>query len=437
MATINSLIDWEYSDEEYEYNKAINDKLDFKVDDVEKMKQEIENLKDALIAVNAILKTKQQQHANDVKMYELKVEEIKMFCNEYFEKLVNEHDAKLKQLDDDYDDNLKKLQEYRDQPLPRTASMQCQTSFPRTVKCPGDGNEADDEKDEEADRVEIVQLKQKVAELTFANNRYHHAVSFCTLCTSEYDDASNDSSVDLFTASTPKPHDLSSSGPVLVGSVAPPLQDKQRKKDQAYICRLLKIINKLEVKYSIPEHKRKARLFKRKKRENSIIPKEFSTIFHVLSAPEPDVNVLEPYPQVKWNDVRFKPALPNPELCAIHSCSEDPKFYQDQEDFPSTFKRWAPHSFGTLPGFKTSLGIVAVPAKPVSGYVYCPDDRKWVIYAEPRSLAPASRGTRKGRTGTSLLRRRKGQERDEERPGEKKEKKTTLLPAAIFPHLVV
>ena len=42
MAAINSLIDWEYSDEEYEYNNAVDDKLDFKVDDVEKMKQEIE-----------------------------------------------------------------------------------------------------------------------------------------------------------------------------------------------------------------------------------------------------------------------------------------------------------------------------------------------------------------------------------------------------------
>ena len=111
-----------------------------------------------------------------------------MFCNEYVEKLVNDHKAKLKQLDEDYDDNLKKLQEYRDQPLPRTASIQCQTSFPRTVKCSGDGNEADDEKDEAVDeaqdRVEIVQLKQKVAELTFTNNRYHLALSNCTLCPS-------------------------------------------------------------------------------------------------------------------------------------------------------------------------------------------------------------------------------------------------------------
>ena len=99
MAAINSLIDWDYSDEEYEYNNAINDKLDFKVDDEEKMKQEIENLKDALIAVNATLKTEQQQHANDVKMYESKIEEVKMFFNECFERLVNDQEAILKQLD--------------------------------------------------------------------------------------------------------------------------------------------------------------------------------------------------------------------------------------------------------------------------------------------------------------------------------------------------
>ena len=134
MAAINSLFDWKYSGEEYDNDDANDDVLDYKVDDVQKMKQEIKNLKDALLSVNATLKTEQQQHAKDVEKYESYIEELKMFCNDYFEKLVNEHDAKLKQLDDDYDDNLKKLQEYRDQPLPRTASIQCQTSFPRTVK---------------------------------------------------------------------------------------------------------------------------------------------------------------------------------------------------------------------------------------------------------------------------------------------------------------
>ena len=109
----------------------------------------------------------------------------------------------------------------------------------------------------------------------------------------------------------------------------------------------------------------------------------------------PDVIVADPYPQVKWNDVRFKPVLPNPELCAVHSCSQDPEFYKDS-DIPSTFKRWAPHSFGTLPGFKTSLGIVAVPSEPVGGYVYSPTERKWVIHAKPPSLASADRRMRRG-----------------------------------------
>ena len=68
--------------------------------------------------------------------------------------------------------------------------------------------------------------------------------------------------------------------------------------------------------------------------------------------------------------------------------------------------------FGTLPGYKTSLGVVAVPTTPVGGYVYCPDAKKWVIFAEPRS-SPASvgRGTRKG--GGSSLAKRKEKDRKE------------------------
>ena len=178
----------------------------------------------------------------------------------------------------------------------------------------------------------------------------------------------------------------------------------QNDSDKTFISRMMKTLNKLESKYSIPEHRRKARIFTRKKKESSIVPKEFSTIFYVLAAPEPDVNVLEPYPQVKWNDVRFKPVLPNPEHFAVQSCSQDPNFYQDQKDVLCTFKRWAP--FGTLPGFKTSLGIVAVPSTPVGGYVYCPDDRKWMVHAVPRYSASTGRGTRKG--GTPLPGRRKG-----------------------------
>ena len=42
MAAINSLFDWEYSNEEDKYDNGIDDVLDFKIYDVEKMKQEIE-----------------------------------------------------------------------------------------------------------------------------------------------------------------------------------------------------------------------------------------------------------------------------------------------------------------------------------------------------------------------------------------------------------
>ena len=280
----------------------------------------------------------------------------------------------------------------------------------------------------EALKEEVIQLHKKVAELVYMNNRYHFSISNCTVCTSddEFSDASLSDEVAI-KASTPVTTSLDSLepsiSPVLCSVVpssfipalsSPPLMSRsvetrqddsvKERKDKTFISRMMKTLNKLESKYSIPEHRRKARIFMRKKKESSIVPKEFSTIFHVLAAPEPDVNVLEPYPQVKWNDVRFKPALPNPEHFAVQSCSQDPNFYQDQKDVPCTFKRWAP--FGTLPGFKTSLGIVAVPSTPVGGYVYCPDDRKWVVHAVPRYSASTGRGTRKG--GTPLPRRRKG-----------------------------
>ena len=56
---------------------------------------------------------------------------------------------------------------------------------------------------------------------------------------------------------------------------------------------------RLELKYSIPVKKRKANKFTRKPRTKHIIPKEFSAIFHLLSAPEPEpVTVPDPYPTV-------------------------------------------------------------------------------------------------------------------------------------------
>ena len=274
---------------------------------------------------------------------------------------------------------------------------------------------------------EINILKQKISDLTYENNRYHLAISNCTFCASDDPDDSDASSSNAsITASIPVSFGLQSSDQGSLSSTTPAwmpgleVKEKQadtvvRRKDKTFIKRMVMTLAKLETKYLTPEHKRKKRLFIRKVKTSPIVPKEFDTIYHVLSAPEPDaVTVADPFPHVRWNDVRFKPALPNPEQCPIHSCSSDPVFYVDRES-PSfqcnfNFDYLASQNgrpFGALPGFKTNLGTVAIPSTPVGGYVYCPDARKWVIFAEARSPPSTGRGTRRG-GATSLARRRGG-----------------------------
>jgi hypothetical protein len=184
---------------------------------------------------------------------------------------------------------------------------------------------------------------------------------------------------------------------------------RNSKKDLAYISRMTKTLARLESKYSIPVEKRKAAMFIRKPRTKHIIPKEFSAIFHLLCAPEPDpIIVPDPYPTVDWSTVRFKPALPNPESCPVFSASQDPTVYQEKASpwHPgqnySTFTRENP--FGTLPGYTTTHGIVAVPTTPVQGYIYCPDSKRWQLHAsaatEDRGTAGGGRpGTRRGERG--------------------------------------
>ena len=284
---------------------------------------------------------------------------------------------------------------------------------------------------------EINKLKQQILELTHQNNRYHLAISYCTVCATDAADSEVSSSTSdvSINASTPVTTSLAtlepsispipcsdvpssvalalSSQPLLSSSFKTRQADSiMQSKEKNFILKMVKKLDKLETKYLTPEHKRKKRLFSRKEKTSPIVPKEFDSIYHALTAPESKaVDVPEPFPRVRWNDVKFKPVLPNPEPCPVLSCSQDPKFYQDTVDksnygYPihsdSDFVRLSGKSFGTLPGYKTSLGIVAVPTNPVGGYVYCPDARKWVLFAEPFS----SRGTRRG--GTPIPRRRKG-----------------------------
>ena len=285
------------------------------------------------------------------------------------------------------------------------------------------------EDDAVALHAEADKLKRRVAELVYMNNRYHLALSNCTFCASDEPD-SPDASTFLdasIRASTPlssldsSPAELSSTIPALMSITWDRRQadneQKSKGKDQTFINRMVKALTKLETKYRTPEHRRKKRLFTRKQRTCSIVPKELVSIYNDLAAPEPEaVAVPEPFPHVRWSEVRFKPALPNPELCPVFSCSQDPGFYQEKHEYrngsviptvtePEFLRKDCP-PFGTLPGYKTSRGVVAIPTTPVGGYVYCPDAKKWVLYAEPCSSPSAGRGTRRG--DTPLTRRRKG-----------------------------
>ena len=185
---------------------------------------------------------------------------------------------------------------------------------------------------------------------------------------------------------------------------------KNFKKDLAFITRIKKTLDKLEKKYSIPVEKRKAAMFTRKPRTKHIIPKEFSAIYHLLVAPEPEpIAVPDPYPIVDWSAVRFKPALPNPDECPVFSVSKDPDVYQEKASSWNSGKTYSifteKHPFGTLPGYGTTHGVVCVPSTPVQGYVFCHETRKWMIHATSstnlggRRTAPGGTPGIRGREG--------------------------------------
>ena len=160
-------------------------------------------------------------------------------------------------------------------------------------------------------------------------------------------------------------------------------------KQLAWITKMSQVLSKLERKFSIPFEKRKPWMFRRKKRINHIIPKPFRIMFHLLAASSPDpIIVPEPYPVVDWTNVRLKPSIPYPEALPVISASKDPEDYQMQKGFynktePSKFSS-SEKPFGTLPGYKTTEGVVSVPTTPVQGYVYRAG--KWLLHA---SLNPS------------------------------------------------
>ena len=160
---------------------------------------------------------------------------------------------------------------------------------------------------ENVENDQINNLKQKISELAYENNRYHLAISNCTFSVSDDDDPDASSSDASITDSIPVSFGLPSSDPGSLSSTIPTLmpvsdvKEKQadtvvKRKDKSFINRMAKTLTKLEAKYQIPEHKRKKRLFSRKKRTNPIVPKELTSIYHVLAAPESDaMTVPDPF----------------------------------------------------------------------------------------------------------------------------------------------
>jgi hypothetical protein len=100
--------------------------------------------------------------------------------------------------------------------------------------------------------------------------------------------------------------------------------------------------------------------------------------------------------------------LPTPEKFSVQGCSQEPSFYtKTEQDYMSSYNRkvlsWEKqrHPFGSLFGFGTNMGVVAVPSQSLYGYSCCPDSGIWMIDATPTSSATSSRRTRvsRGRGG--------------------------------------
>ena len=111
---------------------------------------------------------------------------------------------------------------------------------------------------EDVKNDEINDLKQKISDLAYENNKYHLAISKCTFCASDDipDASSSDTSI---TASIPVSFGLPSSDPGSLSSTIPTLipgselKEKQadtlvKRKDRTNINRMAKILAKLEAK---------------------------------------------------------------------------------------------------------------------------------------------------------------------------------------------
>ena len=181
-----------------------------------------------------------------------------------------------------------------------------------------------------------------------------------------------------------------------------------RDMDKASISYMTKVIDDLAIKYNHPNLSKKKSPGKRP----AIVPKIFSAIWKLLLKPSPTMPT-DPCPIVDWTKVRPKPGIPDPEFCPVLSASQDPDYYTSPAYINGINHRVrgelpTPNPFGTLPGYHTNLGIIAVPDHPVNGFIYCLEMKKWILHSSLSTISggrsTAWRGTP---VGTGRERRRR------------------------------
>ena len=120
-------------------------------------------------------------------------------------------------------------------------------------------------------------------------------------------------------------------------------------------------------------------------------PQQVGSDIHSAEVAVPRVDFAKVKPHLHMN-------LPKPNLYPVHSCSPDPKFYTDchmvrhdahhqgcSGGCKPLFDMANVCPFGSLAGFATNLGIVAIPQAPIGGYIYkggTGDSTTWQLYAE-------------------------------------------------------
>ena len=148
-----------------------------------------------------------------------------------------------------------------------------------------------------------------------------------------------------------------------------------------FVSNMARTIDKLSTKSIY--NKRKARKM-RKKRLLMSVPSDFVAIWQncdkiFCQAPGlgPKKFNHQPRISVNWSKVNTRAFsnLPTPQDIPLYGCSQYPITYQGWHE-----KRTP---FGSIPGFKTSLGIITVDSirEPIHGFVYIKELGGWVIHA--------------------------------------------------------